>query len=395
MSRPHEQASRAQAKEKQVPDGTLASRRRLEEQAQQEISKLHEELHKLQAQAKRDARDLRDMSNHAENLDNVVHTLRDDLEKAKNRVAALEKTAAENEAIITQANATAVSRLASNVSREFTDDMIREALKKFFQTDFFSWCADVCADRIEHETAAFYKFLDDGIINGSYGHLKSPEYLRFKVNTPDGSGPLVLLQAALATRLCALYLNDAYFLAQQLPMNSHGRRMLSEFERHLSHVQIGAATDWRVETVACLQKVVPITEDHVLREVDSFVREYGFLLSKDQFNHEARKDLVQLFADFATLALKLWRTKANVQWCDMRGFDGVCFDTGNNAMEVDSSLVSTMGQRLNGRPIGLIIRPAIWSNSMSANGKMEEVIWLKAHAWVSGEEDPMDTMSLI
>ncbi|OTA02217.1 hypothetical protein A9Z42_0025570 [Trichoderma parareesei] len=335
------------------------------------------------------------MSTHVENMDNVVHTLRDDLKQAEIRVAALGKTVAENEAIITQANSTAVSRLASNVSREFTDDMIREALKKFFQTEFFSWCADVCADRIEQENAALHMLLDAGIINASRNYLNGPEYLRFKVNTPDGSGLLALLQAALGTRLCDLYLNDAYFLAQELPMNRDGRWMLSQFEQHLSHTQLDAATDWRVGIVQCLDKAVPITDHYVLREVDRFVEQYRFLLSNDQFDNEARKDLIRIFADFASLALKIWKSRANVQWCGMRGFDRVCFDLGNPSVEVDSSLASTMGQRLNGRPIGLIIRPAIWSNSLSKNGTVKQVLWLKALAWVSGEEDLMDSMALI
>lgn len=124
------------------------------------------------------------------------------------------------------------------------------------------------------------------------------------------------------------------------------------------------------------------------------MQEYWFLLSADQYDHEANKDLVQIFTSFANLALKLWKTRANVEWCDMTRFGEAHFELGHPWLEVEQSLASAMGQRLNGRPIGLIIRPLIASKSLSKNGKMEEVIWLKALAWVSGEEEPMDAERL-
>ncbi|PTB64495.1 hypothetical protein BBK36DRAFT_1179698 [Trichoderma citrinoviride] len=327
-------------------------------------------------------------------MKSIVCTLQDDLQKAKTRVAALGRTVAENEVIITQANATAVSRLASNVSRDFTDDVIKETLRKFFQTDFFSWCADLCAEKIEDETAALRKLLEAGIINANRDHLDGPEYLIFKINTPDGSGPLMLLQAALATRLCDLYLADPYFLAQELPTNLQDRWMLPRLEHIFSHAALDAAINWRVQTVECLEQAVPITESYVTREVHRFVQEYGFLLSTDQFDHEAGKDLARIFANFAGLALKLWKSRAHVCCCGIRGFGEAAFDLGNPLIEVDSSLASSMGQRLNGRPIGLIIRPAIWANSLSQDGTVEQVVWLKALAWVSGEEGDMDLMEL-
>ncbi|KAL7950665.1 hypothetical protein V8C42DRAFT_359551 [Trichoderma barbatum] len=246
----------------------------------------------------------------------TVGTLRDDLDKANAKVAALGKAVAESEAIITQSHATAVSTLAGNVSRGVTDDMIREELKKFFQNDFFSWCADLCTARIEDEDAALYKLLRDA--------------------RPD------------------------------------------------------AAIDWRVQTVKCLEDSAPITEEYVQKQVNAFVQEYAFLLSIDEYEYEANKDPVQIFTSFAILALKLWKTRAHIEWCDLTNFKNAFFELGHPWVEVDPSLVLQMGQRLNGRPVGLIIRPFIVSKSLSKNGKLEEVVWLKALVWVSGEDEPID-----
>ncbi|TFB06034.1 hypothetical protein CCMA1212_001855 [Trichoderma ghanense] len=415
VSKPQEQDPGPQTKQKQESDRPLESRRIIEENAKQEAARLRDQLHRVQAEAKQetgtlldqvhnlqtkskqDARKLQQMSMDAENMKNVVCALRDDLEKANTRVAALEKTAAENEAIITQANATAVSKLASNVSRGFTDDMIREALKKFFQTDFFSWCADLCTEQIKTEDTAVasHQLLHTGITNSSPKYLNSAEYLKFHPDMPDGSGPLMLLQAALATRLCGLYLSDAFFLAEELPSSHEGRVKLYQFERHFGRAQPDEAINWRIQTVECLEKSIFMTEEILKREADRFVKDYFFLLSLEKYDPEASKDLVQIFADFATLALKLWKSRTHVGWCNTVGFGETAFELGNPWVEVESSLASRMGQRLNGRPIGLIIRPMIVSRTLAKDGKWQEVIWLKALAWVSGEDDPEDLMALI
>ncbi|UKZ77582.1 hypothetical protein TrVFT333_005306 [Trichoderma virens FT-333] len=236
---------------------------------QGEILKAYEEI-------KRKTNQLHEMTLHTQNLESIVHTLREDLSKANTKMAALGKAVTESEAIITQSHATAVSTLAGNVSRGITDDMIREELKKFFQNDFFSWCADLCTERIVDENAALHKLLEAGIINHSEKYLKGPMFLKFNMNSPDGSSPLVLLQGALASRLCYLYLNDAYFLAEELHMKSKGRYRLRQFEHHFRQAQPNAAIDWRIQTVECLETAVPITEEYIQREVQDFVHSsYG------------------------------------------------------------------------------------------------------------------------
>lgn len=182
-------------------------------------------------QVKRESHELQEIRHRAQNLENTVHKLTKELKRAHEEMAGLRKTVTENEAIINRAHATAISTLAANVSRGITDDMIREELNKFLQTEFFSWCADLCTENILDEQAALYKLLQAGIINKRQSYLKGPEYLKFTLNTPDGSGPLVLLQAVLIHRLCHLYLSDAYFLAEELHINSNNRSSLCQLER--------------------------------------------------------------------------------------------------------------------------------------------------------------------
>lgn len=425
-SDPHEHVPKPQTKEKQDSDRPLESKQMTENNEKREAARLRDQLHRVQVEAKqerdalldrvqelqikaeKDALKLQRVSMDAENLESVVRALRVDLQKANTRVTALGKTVAENEAIITQANATAVSRLASNVSRGFTDDMIKEALKKFFQTDFLSWCADLCAERIEEAAliARLHMFMEPGILSSSQNYLDGPDYLKFKPDMPDGSSPLVMLQAALATRLCALYLSDAYFLAKDRHTTYDSRLQLFQFEQHFRQgrrstillinastknytAHPDAAISWRIQTVECLEKSAPITEGSVKREVDRFVEDYFFLLSADRYDTEASKDLVQIFVDFASLALKLWKTRADVRWYNVKDFQDRPFQLGSPWVEVESTSVSTMGQRLNGRPIALIIRPMILSRTLSTDGHWQDVVWLKALAWVSGRDDFM------
>ena len=156
-----------------------------------------------------------------------------------------------------------------------------------------------------------------------------------------------------------------------------------------------AVPGWRIQTMDCLETAVPIIVDYAQQAADKFVQEYWFLLSVDKYDYEAMRDLAQIFADFASLAMKLWKSGAKVRWYSTRDFGEIPFELGNAWSEVESPLVSALGQLLNGRPIGLIIRPLILSSIISENGNWEPVIWHKALAWVSREEDPMDQMDLI
>ncbi|QYS98756.1 hypothetical protein H0G86_005920 [Trichoderma simmonsii] len=338
-------------------------------------------------QVKRESLELQEIRRRAQNLEGTVHRLNKELKRAHEEVTVLKKAVTENEAIINRAHATAISTLAGNVSRGITDDMIREELKRFLQTDFLSWCADLCTEKIIDEQAALHKFLQDGIINKRESYLKSPEYLKFTLNTPDGSGPFVLLQAVLIHRLCHLYLCDAYFLAKELHSKSNNRSNLCQLERIFGQTQPNAAIDWRIQTVECLEKSVPIVNENLQREVQMFVEDYKFLLS-EIYDHEAHQDLVQIFADFAKLALKMWKTQTNIKWYDLNSFEEPHFQPGDPWIEVDHSLMSRMGRHLNGRPIGLLIHPMITSQSPSKSDKMEEVVWLKALAWVSDKDEP-------
>ncbi|KAL7909394.1 hypothetical protein GGI35DRAFT_449761 [Trichoderma velutinum] len=272
--------------------------------------------------------------------------------------------------------------------------MIREELNKFLQTDILSWCADLCTERILDEDAALHKLCQVGIINNSENYRKSPEYLKFTVNTPDGSGPFVLLRAVLVHRLCYLYLCDAYFLAEESHMKSNNRSNLYQLEQVFNQTQPNTAIDWRIQTVECLKRSVPIVNEYLQTEVQKFVKEYGFLLS-ETFDQEAHQDLVQIFANFANLALKLWKTRTNIKWYDLNDFEKLSFQPGDPSIEVEQSLMSRMGRQLNGRPIGLLIHPMITSQPPSKSDKREDVVWLKALAWVSDKDEPIGLEEMV
>lgn len=135
---------------------------------------------------------------------------------------------------------------------------------------------------------------------------------------------------------------------------------------------------------------MPIVNENLQREVQIFVKEYGFLLSAEKFDEEGNQDLIQIFADFAKLALTVWKTQTNIKWYDLNCFEELHFQPGDPCIQVEQSLISRMGRQLNGRPIGLFIHPLITSQSPSKSDKMEEVIWLKALAWVSDKDEPMN-----
>ena len=150
-----------------------------------------------------------------------------ELRQRNHEVAALKARVAEDEEKLRKAYGFAVSTLARDVSRDVPDDVVKSDIGKFFQEDFFSWCADMCATRVENQESAAEHLQRIGIINDCPTYRDAPEHLKFDMDIPDGSSSLVLLQAALATALCDAFLTNPYFL-------SEGQDVLTEFETDLS-----------------------------------------------------------------------------------------------------------------------------------------------------------------
>lgn len=98
--------------------------------------------------------------------EDLMANARSELEWANNKIASLKKRVAEDEAKLSKVYAAAVLSLAQEVSREYPDDVVKSDIKKFFQGDFFSWCADLCVSNISdpEETAeglvTYYFVLD-------------------------------------------------------------------------------------------------------------------------------------------------------------------------------------------------------------------------------------------
>uniref|UniRef100_A0A8H7N2H0 Uncharacterized protein n=1 Tax=Bionectria ochroleuca TaxID=29856 RepID=A0A8H7N2H0_BIOOC len=119
----------------------------------------------------------------------------------------------DNEAIVTKAHTMVVSNLASEVSSEFPDDMIKKKLEAFFQNDFLSWCSDLCVSEIEDPEKADKLIRSTGLLNDSELYNNAPGFMKFDVRSPDGAASLPLLQAALSATLCQHFLAFPYFLA--------------------------------------------------------------------------------------------------------------------------------------------------------------------------------------
>jgi hypothetical protein len=124
--------------------------------------------------------------------------------------------------------------------------------------------------------------------------------------------------------------------------------------------------------------------------VRDFIQEYQFLLKP--LEHKDEDDLRNMFFDFSLIALKLWKLRTRIQVHSMPNFANHAFQLHSHWIQGEVDAVAKMGDQLNGRPIGVIIHPLILSlpivNGDSETGpKPQEIVWLKALAWVSTEEN--------
>lgn len=150
------------------------------------------------------------------------------LKRSNDDVASLQKRVAEDEAKLSKVCASAVSTLAHSVSRDVPDDVVKSDISKFFQGDFFSWCADTCATGVAQQESVASFLRSIGIINSTQDYENAPRDLQFDMNLSDGSSPSVLLQAVLSAVLCETFLTNPFFLAEETA------DVLKEFETALS-----------------------------------------------------------------------------------------------------------------------------------------------------------------
>ncbi|KAL7934661.1 hypothetical protein V8C35DRAFT_327061 [Trichoderma chlorosporum] len=303
------------------------------------------------------------------------------MEAAKAEVAELQKRI-KHEADNTKAHEAMISSFSRHVSRAYTDDKIKDELKRFYQNDFLSWCGDLSSSSIREPEKAKKKLQSMGIMNSSKSYMSEPASLQFSMDLPDDRSPVVLLQAALSQALCQTFLLDAYFLVEGMETpDGDYRRRLKKTEDGFCKVDKEAGVSWRIQTVVSLEKAVPFGSHLVENKAKEFVQEFHFLL--DKVNDQALKDLTQLFVDFGSMALQLWKMRTVITAHSLSRFAEYKYDVDSPLIEADAVGSLAARRRLRGRRIGVLVRPLIISEPLGQDGEANhEVVWLKAAGWV-------------
>lgn len=153
-----------------------------------------------------------------------------------------------------------------------------------------------------------------------------------------------------------------------------------------------AGVDWRIQTVAYLESVAPFDHASSVTKAKEFETQYSFLLG--ELDEESREDLASLFTRFATLSLKLWKIRTEIAFFGMQGVDKK-FRLGSEYMDAEQVTVSSLGQKLNDRPVGVVMRPLIIAEPVGVDSQTShgQVVWSKALVWVSPRM-PGDEMEL-
>ncbi|EHK17269.1 uncharacterized protein TRIVIDRAFT_205868 [Trichoderma virens Gv29-8] len=248
------------------------------------------------------------------------------LQNAKAEVVELQKHIHDNEAIITKAHEAMVSSLSEGVSRALTDDVIKEELKRFYQNNLLEWCAEMSCSDIPEPEETKRKLQSEGIINSSNDYLNQPINLQFSMHLPYGRSSMILLQAVLSQTLCETFLQDAYFLAEGVDLPkvlghdvTNGRRRFRDLEGLFYNFGKDVSIDWRIQTVKCLEKAIPLDLHFVENMAKEFVKNFHFLLK--EMNDQALEDLYQLFIDFGNITLKLWKMRTAIKVHDSKNLN--------------------------------------------------------------------------
>jgi hypothetical protein len=102
-----------------------------------------------------------------------------------------------------------------------------------------------------------------------------------------------------------------------------------------------------------------------------------------------REELIDLFVGFGKLALKLWKRKTNIKVESLGDPTLGDFKVMYGEMEAHSSVGLLAGDHsLDGRPICVVVRPRIVSQSIAERGgRAKGIVWSTASVWVS-KKDP-------
>ncbi|CAI6086886.1 unnamed protein product [Clonostachys chloroleuca] len=376
---------------------------KLEDELRFKDKQLDEVMARLHKQGQMHQHQTQELRKNWANICQAVWQERSHLEaQLKTTMAQLElakKEIQQQEAAVTNTRARQISDLASNVSNELPDDKVREALRVFFQGDFFSWCSDLCAPELKDPDQVAARLHSMSLLNTHEAYLRAPKFLKLDLGLGDGEASLPLLQAALSSFLCREFLTSPYFLVDINP-ELHGRSQaagssgLDAIESALAKVQPDAAMDWRINTLQTLEKSTPMTTEAAGYFATVFLNNFQFLINEIYWDDkDAKSDLVKIIQSFANLSLRLWKKRGRIYVHYINRFANDSFPLKSPWMDADAQALATLGSQVEGRPIALLMRPSIISQPLARPGDVKaEVPWLKALAWISGRVDGDETM---
>lgn len=312
---------------------------------------------------------------------------------------ALEAKIREKEDIISRAQAHAFGLLAQGVSTTLPDDKIEHQLQSFFAGDFLGWCMDYRRAKPE-DSAYILELLEERSILADPRKMLLPQTIFWK------SG--VLVKAALAMDLCDRFLRHPFSLAPILGglpledlLKKNGEFRLSLIFCHRYSVRR------QILTVYLLLFSVDIRPDHFATwrvHTCEFI-EAAFLPASPSFEHHARDfadsfsslirpldenalaELAGIYETFGKMALQMWKRKTHIHVEGLEHPDLRDFRVGGMGMEADSIVGLEDGNtELDGRPIGVMVRPRIVSQPVLEGGRLGgRVVWCNAVVWVSSE----------
>ncbi|CAH0044716.1 unnamed protein product [Clonostachys solani] len=375
----------------------------LEDELRSKEKQLDEAKARFHKQGKMRQHQIQEMTENWANQYNTICQERSHFEAQLNTTMAQLEVAKEEikqqEAVVTNIRSRQISDLASDVSNELPDDKVREALKAFFQGDFFSWCSDLCAPELKDPDQVAARLRSMNLLNTNEAYLRSPEFLKLNLRLGDGEASLPLLQAALSSFLCCEFLASPYFLVDMNP-ELHGESQvaassaLTSIESTLAKVQPDAAMDWRINTLQTLVKSTPMTTEAAERFARVFFENFRFLINEIYWDDkDAKSDLTKIILSFANLSLRLWQKRGYINVHYINHFANVPFRWKSLCMDADPQALATLGSQTEGRPIALLMRPGIVSQPLARSDDVKaEVTWLKALAWISSRVDGDETM---
>ncbi|KPM42132.1 hypothetical protein AK830_g4381 [Neonectria ditissima] len=276
-----------------------------------------------------------------------VRQLEAELIEQRVQIEQLEDDIREQEDIITNAHTNAISQLSRDVSSIMPDDRVRRELQAFFDQDALGWCMEYRRIEKIHEPDAAQMLASTGVLADS---ATVPTYLQMSMEGEATSA--ILLQAALARTLCDLFLSEPFFLQDWLPSMN--------IEPLKPENRIDLVTNWRVGTCRFLEDVFPPSTPFFKKKAELFARQYDYLMR--ELDEVCLPELTELMEQFGGLALQLWKRHVLIQVEGLEQADLKEFHSAKSDMDLHAGVRSkAAGQRLEGRPVQVMVRPRIVS----------------------------------